>query len=119
MARNVLGGELIECSSDPMTGFYRNGKCDTCGEDQGMHTVCVQVTDAFLEFTAARGNDLSTPLLEYGFPGLQSGDFWCLCMGRWIEAFEAGVAPKLRLVATHASALEFVDMEVMQAHACD
>jgi len=119
MARNVLGDELIECSADPVTGFFRNGKCDTCGDDVGMHTVCVKMTDAFLEFSASRGNDLSTSMPEYKFPGLQAGDFWCLCLGRWIEAFEAGVAPQVRLAATHASALEFIDLDVLESYAAD
>ena len=114
MARNVLGTELIECSLDPLTGFYRNGKCDTCGDDVGQHSVCVQMTEAFLEFSAAQGNDLMTPMPEYHFPGLKSGDFWCVCLGRWIEAHKAGVAPKLKLSATHASVLEYLDMETLR-----
>lgn len=117
MARNVLGDELIPCSVDPMTGFFRTGTCDTCGDDRGMHTICAQMTDAFLEFSAARGNDLSTAMPNYGFPGLVSGDFWCLCLGRWLEAYEAGLAPKVKLEATHASALEFIDLEVLRAYA--
>lgn len=117
MAKNVLGGELLVCSADPRTGFFRNGKCDTCGEDEGMHTVCVEMTDEFLEFSREQGNDLSTPIPEYGFPGLQAGDFWCLCLTRWIQAYHAGMAPRIKLEATHASAVEFIDMEHLKAYA--
>ncbi|MCB1124539.1 MAG: DUF2237 family protein, partial [Verrucomicrobiae bacterium] len=84
MAQNVLGGELLTCSEDPMTGFFRNGKCDTCSEDRGMHTICVQVDDKFLKFSAEHGNDLITPMPEYHFPGLKEGDFWCICLPRWV-----------------------------------
>jgi len=119
MARNVLGGELIECSVDPVTGFFRTGKCDTCGDDRGMHTICAEMTDAFLEFSESQGNDLSTPMPEYHFPGLKAGDFWCLCLGRWLEAYEAGVAPRVKLAATHASALEFIDLEDLQRFASE
>ena len=114
MARNILGTELIECSIDPLTGFYRNGKCDTCGDDIGQHSLCAQMTESFLEFSASRGNDLMTPMPDYKFPGLKAGDFWCVCLGRWIEAHEAGVAPKIKLEATHASVSEFVDMETLK-----
>ena len=114
MARNILGTELIECSFDPMTGFYRNGKCDTCGDDAGQHSICAQMTEPFLEFSASLGNDLMTPMPDYQFPGLKAGDFWCICLGRWIEAHEAGVAPKIKLEATHASVSEFVDMETLK-----
>lgn len=114
MARNVFGGDLMVCSREPLTGFYRNGICDTCGDDAGMHTICAQMTTEFLEFSAARGNDLSTPMPEYNFPGLQAGDFWCLCLGRWLEAFEAGVGPKVKLESTHASALEFIDLTTLK-----
>jgi uncharacterized protein (DUF2237 family) len=117
MAKNVLGGDLIVCSADPLTGFFRNGKCDTRGDDQGMHTICVQVTDAFLTFSSEHGNDLSTPNLEYGFQGLEEGDYWCLCLSRWIQAFEAGVAPKVKLEATHASVVEFIDMVHLKEYA--
>lgn len=117
MAANVLGTELITCSADPVTGFFRTGTCDTCGDDAGMHTICAQMTDAFLKFSAAQGNDLSTPVPEYHFPGLKAGDFWCLCLGRWVEAHEAGVAPRIRLEATHASVLEFVDLDVLKSYA--
>jgi len=117
MALNVLGTELISCSESPRTGFFRTGKCDTCADDVGMHTICVQVNDEFLKFSAEHGNDLSTPMPEYQFPGLVNGDFWCLCLGRWIEAHQAGVTAKVKLEATHISVTEFVDVEVLQASA--
>lgn len=117
MARNVLGTDLEDCSLDPVTGFYRNGKCDTCGEDVGMHTVCIEATEGFLEFSKSCGNDLSTPMPHYQFPGLKSGDRWCLCLSRWVEAYRAGVAPRLNLEATHASALEFIDLDVLKEFA--
>lgn len=117
MAKNVLGGDLIPCSMDPVTGFFRNGKCDTRADDQGMHTVCVLVTDEFLAFARERGNDLSTPLPEYGFPGLVGGDYWCLCLSRWIQAYEAGMAPQIKLESTHASVLEFIEMDRLQEYA--
>lgn len=102
---------------DPVTGFFRNGKCDTNASDQGMHTVCVAITEDFLQFSKAAGNDLSTPRPEWNFPGLKEGDHWCLCLGRWVEAHQAGMAPKVRLEATHASALEFVDLETLKEFA--
>ena len=117
MARNVLGGELIACSTEPMTGFFRTGVCDTCGDDAGQHTVCAEMTLKFLEFSKAQGNDLMTPMPEYRFPGLKPGDFWCLCRGRWEEAHEAGVAPNIRLEATHASVLEYVDLDILKSYA--
>ena len=117
MARNVLGTDLIPCSMDPLTGFFRNGHCDTCADDQGMHTVCAEMTAEFLVFSAERGNDLSTPVPQWNFPGLQPGDFWCLCLPRWIEAYQAGCAPRVRLEATHASVLEFVDRELLEQFA--
>lgn len=116
MANNVSGNPLLTCSNEPLTGYFRNGLCDTCGDDQGMHTVCAQMTEAFLEFSAKRGNDLMTPMPAYNFPGLKAGDFWCLCLQRWLEAHEAGVAPKVKLEATHASALEFVDLEILKSY---
>jgi uncharacterized protein (DUF2237 family) len=119
MAKNVLGGDLIVCSSDPMTGFFRTGTCDTCGDDTGMHTVCAVMTDEFLEFSKAAGNDLSTPRAEYEFPGLHAGDRWCLCLPRWIEALEAGAAPQIVLQATHMSAIEFLSMETLLEYAVD
>ena len=119
VAKNVFGQDLQICSSNPLTGFFRTGKCETCGEDQGMHTVCTQVTAEFLEFSYRAGNDLSTPRPEYRFPGLQPGDHWCLCLPRWLEALEAGVAPKLALKATHISAIEHVSMETLLKFALD
>ncbi|MEZ5383444.1 MAG: DUF2237 domain-containing protein [Microthrixaceae bacterium] len=110
MATNVLGTELQTCSTDPLTGFYRNGCCDTGGQDAGVHTVCAQVTAEFLEFSAGAGNDLSTPRPEFGFAGLSPGDRWCLCASRWAEALAAGVAPPVVLEATHARTLEWVDL---------
>jgi uncharacterized protein (DUF2237 family) len=102
---------------EPRTGFFRNGICDTCAEDLGMHTICAQMTGEFLAFSQSRGNDLSTPRPEFGFPGLQPGDFWCLCLQRWLEALQADVAPPVKIESTHASALEFVDLEVLQQYA--
>lgn len=118
-AKNVLGGLLEECSRDPMTGFYRDGCCNTGGEDSGMHLVCAVMTDEFLAFSKDRGNDLSTPIPAYQFPGLQDGDQWCLCVQRWKEALKAGRAPQIKLSATHISALEFVELEDLQRHAVD
>jgi len=107
VAQNVLGTELQECSRQPLTGFYRNGCCETGSDDVGVHTVCTRVTAEFLEFSKSAGNDLSTPMPAYGFNGLQPGDCWCLCASRWVEALEAGVAPPVVLEATHAATLEF------------
>ena len=117
MARNVLGTDLITCSEDPMTGFFRNGKCDTRVDDAGMHTVCALMTAEFLAFSKERGNDLSTPVPEYSFPGLQPGDYWCLCLSRWIQAYHSGMAPKVKLEATHASVLEFIEIETLREFA--
>ena len=119
MARNVLGGELESCSTDPLTGFYRNGCCDTGGEDAGVHTVCVRLTEEFLEFSLQVGNDLSTPRPEYGFAGLRPGDQWCLCAPRWAEALAAGRAPEVVLEATHARTLEWVDLKDLRQHAAE
>ena len=119
MAQNVLGTELATCSTDPLTGFYRNGCCDTGAEDQGVHTVCVVVTDEFLEFSKAEGNDLSTPMPQYGFAGLQAGDRWCLCASRWTDALAADLAPQVVLEATHARTLEWADLGDLTAHAVD
>src|SRR5882757_11296708 len=116
-ALNVLGGELKPCSVDPVTGFFRNGCCETSHEDVGLHTVCAVMTADFLAFSRAAGNDLSTPVPDAGFPGLKPGDRWCLCAPRWKEAFEAGVAPPVVLAATHVSALEFVSLEELSEHA--
>lgn len=117
MARNILGTDLISCSTEPMTGFFRTGLCDTCAEDGGQHTVCALMTTEFLEFSRSRGNDLTNSLPEYGFPGLKEGDFWCLCRGRWEEAHAAGLAPRIRLEATHASVLEYLDFDLLKSFA--
>ncbi|HZT51262.1 MAG TPA: DUF2237 domain-containing protein [Stellaceae bacterium] len=118
-ARNVLGGPLETCSVRPMTGFFRNGCCDTGPMDAGSHTVCAVMTAEFLAFSKARGNDLSTPMPEYGFPGLKPGDRWCLCAPRWQEAFEAGQAPRVALRATHEGALEFCALADLKRFAVD
>ena len=114
---NVLGGKLECCCREPRTGFYRDGYCRTGPDDHGLHTVCAMMTEEFLRFSTAVGNDLVTPIPEFGFPGLISGDRWCLCVTRWQEAFEAGCAPPVVLAATHISALEFVSLEDLRAHA--
>jgi uncharacterized protein len=114
---NVVGGALLPCSAEPMTGFYRDGCCATGPEDLGSHTVCAVLTAEFLEFSAAVGNDLSTPHPEWGFPGLVPGDRWCVCAGRWLEALEAGCAPPVVLGATHERALDVVPIERLTAHA--
>jgi uncharacterized protein (DUF2237 family) len=118
-SRNVLGGTLENCSLKPMTGFFRNGCCDTGAEDAGSHTVCVVVTAEFLAFSKSRGNDLSTPMPEYGFPGLVPGDRWCLCAPRWQEALEADRAPRGVLRATHEAALEYCDLADLKRYAID
>lgn len=118
-AKNVLGSELRPCSEDPVTGFYRNGCCETGAEDIGMHTVCAVMTTEFLAFSKAAGNDLSTPMPQYGFPGLQPGDRWCLCAPRWKEALDAGAAPQVVLDATHEETLAIVTLGVLKDHAVD
>ena len=118
-ALNVLGGALQECGTEPMTGFFRDGCCNTSAEDHGSHTVCTTVTARFLEFSRDAGNDLSTPRPEWGFPGLRPGDGWCVCAARWLEAAAAGAAAPVRLVATHERALEVVPLEMLRAHAVD
>lgn len=118
-SRNVLGGILEPCSMNPMTGFFRNGCCDTGPEDTGMHTVCAVMTADFLAFSQSVGNDLSTPMPMYGFPGLKPGDRWCLCCLRWVEAYEAGFAPRVILSATHEQALEFIELESLKKFAVD
>lgn len=111
MARNVFGEDLIVCSTAPLTGYFRNGCCETGPEDLGTHTVCAIVTEEFLKFSKARGNDLITPRPEWAFPGLKAGDRWCLCASRWIEAYRAGVAPYVVLEATHEKTLEWIPLE--------
>ena len=119
IGRNVLGNELQGCSTDTMTGFYRDGCCRTGGEDQGLHILCAEMTAEFLEFSKSRGNDLSTPVPSFNFDGLKPGDRWCLCVTRWTEALEAGMAPPVVLEATHVSALEFADLDDLKAHAVE
>lgn len=116
-AKNVLGGELIRCSMDPVTGFFRNGCCETGPHDLGLHTVCAVMSAEFLSFSRSRGNDLSTPVPESGFPGLRPGDRWCLCAPRWKEALDAGYAPKLVLEATHEETLAIVPLGVLKDYA--
>ena len=116
---NVVGGDLLPCSTDPVTGFFRDGCCATGPEDLGSHTVCAIVTDEFLAFSLRAGNDLSTPRPEWGFAGLVAGDRWCVCAERWLEAHRAGVAPPVVLGATHARALEVVPIELLTARAAE
>jgi len=116
-AKNVLGGPLVPCSLDPVTGFFRDGCCNTSAEDYGSHTVCAQMTEQFLAFSKSRGNDLSTPNPEFLFPGLSPGDRWCLCAARWREAAEAGVVPPVILESTHARALEVIALADLEYHA--
>jgi uncharacterized protein (DUF2237 family) len=116
---NVLGEALQPCSEEPLTGFFRDGCCNTAPEDLGRHVVCVRVTAEFLEFSRARGNDLVTPMPQFQFPGLKPGDQWCLCAARWQEAFEAGKAPRVVLQATHAAALKVVKLADLKKHALD
>ena len=115
--RNVNGAPLQPCCTDPMTGFYRDGHCHTGPEDRGVHVVCAVMTEKFLTYTKAQGNDLSTPQPRFNFPGLEPGDGWCLCAARWLEAYEAGVAPPVKLDATHAKALDIIPQEVLEANA--
>ncbi len=118
-ARNVVGGKLESCCTSPMTGFYRDGTCNTGGGDFGAHVVCAELTEEFLAFTKSRGNDLSTPAPMFDFPGLKPGDRWCLCAARWKEALDAGVAPPVILSATHAIAVEYVSLDELKQHAAD
>ncbi|MBK6520298.1 MAG: DUF2237 domain-containing protein [Polyangiaceae bacterium] len=118
-SKNVLGGPLADCSKAPMTGFFRDGCCDTSDDDVGSHTVCAVVTADFLRFSKSRGNDLSTPAPQYGFPGLKPGDRWCLCAARWQEALKAGAAPLVVLTATHARALDILSLSDLKRHAID
>lgn len=118
-AKNVLGEPLMPCCTRPMTGFFRNGRCETDDRDVGRHVVCAEMTAGFLAFTKAKGNDLSTPVPDAGFPGLKPGDRWCLCAARWREAAEAGVAPPVVLGATDDAALEIIDLALLKRHALD
>ena len=117
--KNVLGGALQSCSHDPLTGFFRDGCCHTGPHDQGLHTVCAIMTDEFLKFSKSVGNDLSTPMPQYGFPGLKEGDQWCLCAPRWQEALINGQAPQVVLAATHEGALQYCELDDLKAHAID
>jgi len=116
---NVLDEALAPCSTDPVTGFFRNGACDTCAQDAGSHTVCAELTAEFLAYSKYVGNDLSTPRPEYGFPGLNPGDHWCLCAGRFLQAHQEGCAPKVNLAATHKRALDIVPLAILQEHAAE
>jgi len=116
---NVFGETLEACSERPRTGFFRDGCCNTSAEDVGSHTVCVEVTKEFLEFSRFRGNDLTTPSPEFEFPGLKPGDRWCLCAARWLEAYQHGMAPRVRLKSTHRRALDIVPLALLKQHACD
>lgn len=112
---NIFGEELQPCSTKPLTGFFRDGCCNTCREDYGSHTVCIEVTKEFLEYSRFAGNDLSTPIPEFGFPGLQDGDRWCLCASRWLEAYEKGMAPRVFLRNTHIRALEIIPLVLLES----
>lgn len=117
--RNVLGGTLESCCTDPMTGFYRDGYCRTGADDSGRHTVCILATDEFLAYSKSVGNDLSTPMPQYAFPGVKDGDKWCLCMLRWKQALEDGMAPQVLLASTHESALQVIELEDLKRYAAD
>ena len=117
LAKNVLGTELKACSQQPLTGFFRDGCCNTGDQDLGAHTVCAEMTEEFLTYSKDRGNDLSTPRPEFQFPGLTAGDRWCLCASRWVEAYEAGKAPRVVLESTHERTLEFVSLATLQHYA--
>lgn len=117
--KNVFGGKLEMCSTSPMTGFYRDGCCTSGSEDLGLHVVCIEVTEEFLEFSSSRGNDLTTPVPEYQFPGLKPGDRWCLCALRWKEALDAGIAPPVILASTNEIVLEIISLQDLKKHAID
>ncbi|NQZ09019.1 MAG: DUF2237 domain-containing protein [Algicola sp.] len=116
---NVLGETLVICGDTPVTGFFRDGKCNTCAQDVGSHTVCIEASNAFLEFSRSKGNDLSTPVPEYGFSGLKPGDSWCLCAARWLQAYEEDKAPRVHLTKTHIRALEIVPLELLKRFGVD
>jgi uncharacterized protein (DUF2237 family) len=116
---NVLNEPLQSCSEQPLTGFFRDGKCNTCDQDVGSHTVCILASDEFLAFSKSQGNDLSTPVPEYGFDGVKPGDSWCMCAARWLEAYENGKAPRVHLMKTHRRALEVVPLEKLRQYAVD
>ncbi len=117
--RNVLGGALVPCSLAPRTGYFRDGCCNTGHDDHGLHIICAEMTARFLAFSRSQGNDLSTPRPEFGFPGLKPGDRWCVCAGRWREAYEAGIAPPVILASTHEEALAVVPLAALREHALD
>ncbi|MFT5164640.1 MAG: hypothetical protein ACI9FJ_003247, partial [Alteromonadaceae bacterium] len=116
---NVLGEPLVICGEDPQTGFFRDGKCNTCAEDLGSHTVCIEASAEFLQFSQSRGNDLSTPVPEYGFAGIKAGQSWCLCAARWLEAYENDAAPRVHMTKTHLRALEVIPIELLKRYAVD
>ena len=116
---NVLGEPIESCCKDPLTGFYRDGTCNTGPEDHGVHTVCVKITNEFLNFSKSVGNDLSTPMIEYGFPGLKEGDKWCVCLSRWKQAYEENYAPKVYLASTHEDSLKIISLEILKKYAID
>ncbi len=116
---NVLGESLVLCGDDPVTGFYRDSLCNTCDEDVGSHTVCIEATKEFLEYSRFKGNDLTTPMPEHGFKGLKPGDGWCLCAARWLEAYENNMAPRVYLTRTHKKALDVVPIELLKKYAVD
>ena len=117
--KNVLGEPLESCGMDPITGYHRDGSCNTDDTDSGSHTVCANVTIEFLEFSKSMGNDLSTPRPEFGFEGLKPGDAWCLCANRWLEAFQNNAAPKIKLKSTNIKALDVIDLDTLKAHSID
>jgi len=116
---SVLGEPLMMCGEDPVTGYYRDGKCNTCDEDVGSHTVCIEASQEFLEYSRFKGNDLSTSIPEFGFKGLKPGDTWCLCAARWLQAYEDKMAPRVYLTRTHKKALEIVPLELLKEYAAD
>lgn len=116
---NVFGETLLPCSEDPITGFFRDGCCNTNDDDIGSHTVCIEITTAFLEYSRFKGNDLSTPVPEFGFPGLNQGDRWCLCAQRWLEAYHQNMAPRVHLMRTHQKALDIIPIELLKEFAID
>ncbi|MDA0279633.1 MAG: DUF2237 domain-containing protein [Proteobacteria bacterium] len=116
---NVFDEELVPCGTDPVTGFYRDGCCNTSDDDPGLHTACIRVDERFLQYSRFRGNDLSTPMPDFGFPGLSPGDSWCLCAARWLEAYEQDMAPKVYLTRTHKRALEIVSIDKLKEFAAD
>ena len=116
---NVLGEELLVCGEDPITGFFRDGYCNTCNEDVSLHTVCIQATQDFLEYSRFIGNDLSTPNPDFGFQGLKAGDSWCLCAARWLQAYDKNMAPKVYLTKTHIRSLEIIPLDLLKKFAVD